>query len=372
MTKKKRFVVTPQKTLLPIEMREKIASYMQKCGVGFLAKMVISGEFRPNYNKWAALFERIEKRKGAANVKLAVDEVQTDQLKDPTDPLQTNEHMNCEIIESLIQTINSAINNEQYKLFEKNLVQYQSDIRLFMQSKWREISSNTRVFGIEQDKIYNLYISDSFLKRLSFNNIRFSQNGYKTPEVCVIFVSSNYGELQCSLRHNGIMIVENDYERLLKAPLKTILNIAAVVYYRDLVCIGPEKLTTNSNEAVMRGKSPDKVRKGNNLIRIPRCNQNYYQSARSFGQRKKSSGYVDPFRRKLPTGQSPSFTKILEADEFGINLKGLKYPDVQYTFVSGHFRGDPTELKLIKAREYRAVKTFETILDFFGLQFPMG
>ena len=35
---------------------------------------------------------------------------------------------------------------------------------------------------------------------------------------------------------------------------------------------------------------------------------------------------IDPFRRKLPMGQRPSFQKIIEADSYGISLQG---PDFQ-------------------------------------------
>jgi hypothetical protein len=78
---------------------------------------------------------------------------------------------------------------------------------------------------------------------------------------------------------------------------------------------------------------------------------------------------VDPFRRRLPSGQSPSFAKVVEADQFGINLQGPGYPAAQYTFVREHVRGKDGEPPEYQYRQdYRAARTFETILGAIGVK----
>jgi hypothetical protein len=83
----------------------------------------------------------------------------------------------------------------------------------------------------------------------------------------------------------------------------------------------------------------------------------------------RSQHLVDPFRRRLPEGQSPSFSTIVEADQFGINLQGPGYPAIQYTFVHAHARGAGSDdLREYRYRHgYRAAKTLDTILTIVGL-----
>jgi hypothetical protein len=60
--------------------------------------------------------------------------------------------------------------------------------------------------------------------------------------------------------------------------------------------------------------------------------------------------------------------KVLEADQYGINLQGPDYPQVQYTFVRPHARGGDKDLPTYDYQQnYRAVKTFEALLDSIGL-----
>ena len=60
--------------------------------------------------------------------------------------------------------------------------------------------------------------------------------------------------------------------------------------------------------------------------------------------------------------------KVLETDQYGINLQGHGYPQVQYTFVRPHARGGDKDLpKYDYQQNYRAVKTFEALLDSIGL-----
>jgi hypothetical protein len=68
-----------------------------------------------------------------------------------------------------------------------------------------------------------------------------------------------------------------------------------------------------------------------------------------------TTAFVDPFRRRLSSGQSPSLGKVVEADQFGINLQGPGYPTIKYTFVKGHARGRDGAETL----EYRYRRTIE-------------
>jgi hypothetical protein len=83
----------------------------------------------------------------------------------------------------------------------------------------------------------------------------------------------------------------------------------------------------------------------------------------------RASSFVDPHRRRLPPGQKPSFSKVIEADQFGIDLHGPGYPNVQYTFVEGHARGGDHPPVYLYKQGYRAVRSLESILDIFG--FPL-
>jgi hypothetical protein len=72
---------------------------------------------------------------------------------------------------------------------------------------------------------------------------------------------------------------------------------------------------------------------------------------------------VDPFRRRLPQGQFPSFEKVVEADLYGIDLAGPGYPTIKYTWVRPHTRGKMDLVPQYLYQDYRAVRVFETLLD---------
>jgi hypothetical protein len=121
---------------------------------------------------------------------------------------------------------------------------------------------------------------------------------------------------------------------------RLLLHLATVVHYADLLIPASESSQAQRTTDAEPSTHPPHAAPAPNVVTklVPRLSQAAHASD-DHGGFVRSASFADPFHRRLPPGQKPSFGKIIEADQFGIHLHGPGFPDVQYTFVRGHTRG---------------------------------
>ena len=192
------------------------------------------------------------------------------------------------------------------------------------------------------------------------------------PSVGVDLAMENSLELKCSLDGEGKFIPGPLFCSLFPPEFLPLFNLTAVAFFSDLV-VGQIASTVKVHK---EGKTSFKIGAGKRegetfrIKRIPRGGPFTASERGAVHERTPNviSAVVDPFRRRLPPGSKPSFSKVIEADQFGINLQGPGYPKTQYTFVRGHIRGNKEMApEYSYSLGYRAVKTLESIMNLLGL-----
>jgi len=240
-------------------------------------------------------------------------------------------------------------------------------IEAFISRKWADIRSCERVFGLSVDRSYEIKVASAKFRTFGLESIVFRQALNEAPFVLVEFVLQNEnwffrldsnGRLH-SHRQDGLISMPEEYRLL--------LNLGAVLHLADLVI--PIQYSPDHGERMWpQSRATSRENHSHPERLIPRRVQDRSTAIPPSSRgRITDACFVDPFRRRLPLGQSASFEKIVEADQFGINLQGPGYPDIQYTFVSAHVRGDTTEQhQPVYQSGYRAVRTLDTILTMLG------
>jgi hypothetical protein len=289
--------------------------------------------------------------------------------------IQGNEQINNDLLE-LRRAIALELEANDLQQGLDNLELYHKDLQQFIHAKWCNITSAKRTFGLEPERNYDINVSVRLLSRLCIKQIRLRQANYPPPAVGVDFVMNNGLVLQNALDTNGQLHCGEDLQGIFAPATHLLLHLAAVIYYFDLITKNQhEPIDINRPLASLPGKNtPDTMfLKPKRTKRIQRGSHPLYDSSDSPPHlnppdRIPRASWVDPFRRRLPPGRKPSFMKVLEADQYGINLQGPDYPQVQYTFVRPHARGGDKDLPTYDYQQnYRAVKTFEALLDSIGL-----
>jgi hypothetical protein len=343
------------------EMKQKIAFYVTNFGSGKFADMILQDKFMPNIEKWYNFFEKIEKRK--------IDRVKRQKAKN-IPPVHNTKKIPSEHFE-IKKNMAQILQNTKFKDAEYTISAHYYQIRDFIQNKWKDIVSNKRTFGLEEEKIYDIQISDNCLKLFMLRSLRFHQKGLKPPAVGVDFVADKNNSFPCALDTEGKLIVHKVLKEIFSNEYQILLNLAAVSYFYDLVIPKTiERSSCNRKSKSEKRHQPHHPSRGPLIKAIPRKKSNGKRlNEKSEATNNNQPSYVDPFRRRLPHGQKPTFEKIVEADQYGINLKGPGHPNVQYTFVKGHVRGVLDKKQILEyshKQDYKAVKTFETIINILG------
>jgi hypothetical protein len=251
---------------------------------------------------------------------------------------------------------------------------YSSMLSRFITQTWQGIIFCERPFGLEPEGNYDINVSVRLLSRLSIKQIRLRQAHHTPPAVGVDFKMNNGLVLQNTLDGNGQFLCGGALKAVFSPPTRLLLHVAAVAHYFDFV-------TKNQHESVNNEK-PEGSHLGENAPcesdktrtkPIPQRSEPLDNPSDSTPHSKspnrpRKSCWVGQYLRCLSPGRKPSAKKVLEAARHRINLEGPGYPQVQYTFVSAHVRGD--ELNLSEdyhQPNYSAVKTFEALLDSIGL-----
>lgn len=271
--------------------------------------------------------------------------------------------------------IRAELASPDFKEGTRGLVIHRQDLEQFLRRKWQEITSIERSFGLAQHQAHEVEVAVGLLNRLGVERLRFRQQGLTPPAVGVDFVMQHEVVWPCALDTTGGLQPHPQLDQLFPADYQLLLNLAAVVHYADLVV--PKEPTrlqpaASSTEISRSPSSPEgtteEPSQSVRTKRIPRLKPSTasHHGPRSRVTATKRPSRVDPFRRRLPAGQKPSFAKIVEADQAGISLQGPGYPEVQYTFVRAHIRGGGDAVPQYVYADYQAVKTFEHLLNVLG------
>jgi hypothetical protein len=248
-------------------------------------------------------------------------------------------------------------------------------LKQFLRRQWQKITSIERSFGLAQDQAHEVEVAVRLLNRLGVERLRFRQRELTPPAVGVDFVMQHEVVWPCALDTTGRLQPHPQLDQLFPADYQLLLNLAAVVHYADLVVPrGSTRLqpATSATEISHLQSFPEgtteEPSQSVRTKRIPRLKPSTAsrRAPRSRVTGTKRPSRVDPFRRRLPADQKPSFAKIVEADQAGISLQGPGYPDVQYTFVRAHTRGGGNVVPPYVYADYQAVKTFEHLLNRLG------
>lgn len=351
-----------------------IVSYMEENGLYILAEQTKNGSFVPNFEKWERHIREIRERRlsYAKRVKESDSkerskgnrprpkEVPAQPKEVPAQPQEKNKQ--------LINKVKTQLQSQDGQRRTSCLNIHRHELQQFLNYKWQEITSINRRFGLDQNKDYNTPVFVPILNQLGIESIRFFQKQFRAPSIGLYFIMNFGVEFECSLDQTGKLSLHPGLGSLFPYEYHRLLNLSAVVYYADLVISQSRDMSSFSRitSTEIGTQTPNKTPSLKRIKRMPRV----YRRA-SFNDQSRihqqGMSLVDPFRRRLPKGQKPNFTKIIEADQFGINLQGPGYPEIQYTFVRAHNRGSGGDIPQYSySQDYQAAKTFETILDVIG------
>jgi hypothetical protein len=270
----------------------------------------------------------------------------------------------------LRKALRDRIEPRQLKL--DKLRDFRGQLTAFLESKWHDIKSSSRNIALDPDRTYSVDVRIRFLCDLGIKTFVFRPAELKPPAVGVDLIMIHQLPIPCLLSSSGRFADPSALLDLHKNnDFWLLLNLAVVMHYHDLV------LSTHDSDSVAvrdtrRKKTlePSGAGAGQTVARrLPRFKK--VGSEVGGNSRNNESLYaarVDAFRRRLPRGHKPSFAKIVEADQFGIDLQGPDYPAVKYTFVRPHARGrDAADPKYRYLPSYKASRVLENILDAIGL-----
>lgn len=355
---------------------DEILSYLKSRGAHRLADLIATGKFHPNMEKWSKHLNRILQIQTEGRVSIESTKQQEERqvsILSPNKEQETVIHSGSGI-DALRHELHQISASNVYRNALSNIIEHQSDIRRFIVLKWKDIKSEKRVYALSPGKKYEVQVSIKLLRRIGITLLEFCQRDINRATVDVNFVMRTDVVFHCALEASENFRADhrlmNCFPVECRSGYRLLLHLATVVHYADLVIPmqqeQSERPLTHSTRSV---KEPENTISDRTVTKyIPRLTRSD-PTGSGKGWPTKASSFVDPHRRRLPFGQKPSFHKIIEADQFGINLQGPSYPDVQYTFVKGHARGGDHPPDYLYKQDYRAVRSLESILDVLG--FPL-
>ena len=241
-------------------------------------------------------------------------------------------------------------------------------IEKFLHDKWAMIDSDQREFGLAENRTYPVEVEVPLLLAAGITRIEFIGGVCDPPAVRVRVEFRSNDSLEFDLVGPSRISSSPPIQSVIGVSAERFLILVVIMYYLHLVISSeqtssPGTSRSGPNKGNRSGTVRPKSGRGRSLPRIKS------QGGRSTSRKRtrnasRSGSYVDVFRRRLPRGQRPSFEKILEADQYGIHLKGPGYPSVQYTWVRPHARAgglEPSER--YQYRDYQAIAVLETLID---------
>jgi hypothetical protein len=321
--------------------------------------------------KWAKHLDRIQQIQKEGRDTLARSTQQEERTVSTVAPHIAPETPLHARLEDLRQAISHRSSSTAYRNALSNLMAHQSDIRRFIDVKWQDITSGKRVYGLSPGKTYTVQVSLNVLRHLELRMFEFCQGDSPPAAVAVNVTMHRNMMFPCALEASGHFRMDHRLLHLFpeesRSGYRLLLHLATVVHYADLVIpIQQEQSERHATHATRAVQASENTRADRTVTKyIPRLPKSDPTGSGSSVPTRASS-FVDAHRRRLPRGQQPSFQKIIEADQFGINLQGPHYPEVQYTFVQGHARGGAHPPEYLYKHGYRAIRSLEHMFDALG------
>lgn len=252
------------------------------------------------------------------------------------------------------------------------LVSHKQDLEQLIRRKWAILQSGELHFGLDRTRSYPVLIKVPLLQNMGLSCLTFIPEQLPFPSITVSVELGATGAFRVELIDGKLVSVPPHIQRVLSEAAMLFLTLAVVVHYIDLfITTEPQKPRPAWPQQAGYGNStiPLQSRDESSSVRvrtIPRQEGTRVDAQSPKSQQRPQTSQVDPFRRRLPPGQIPSFEKVLEADSYGIDLAGPGYPAIKYTWVRPYIRGETGLIPHYLYRDYRAVGVFETLLDAMG------
>lgn len=252
------------------------------------------------------------------------------------------------------------------------LVSHKQDLEQLIRRKWAILQSGEVHFGLDRTRSYPVLIKVPLLQNMGLSCLTFIPGQLPFPSITVSVDLGAAGAFRVELIDGKLVSVPPHIKRVMSEAGMLFLTLAVVVHYIDFF-ITAERQKTHP-------VSPRQAGYGNSTIPLesrdetpplrvrtmPRQEGTRVDAQSSKSQQRPQISQVDSFRRRLPSGESPSLAKVLEADSYGIDLAGPGYPAIKYTWVRPYTRGETRLMPHYLYRDYRAVRVFETLLDAMG------
>ena len=264
--------------------------------------------------------------------------------------------------------------NKKIQYAIKNISINQKEILKYILNKWSDINSVRKKFGLSPTKIYKIDVNIDKLNFFGLKEIHFDSSKLNPNQIAIKLLMNHGIIFRGYLDSKGKLFIDNQFHECFGDEIKTLFNLAIVSYYCDLVI--SKKVIENDLQKNYLKDSKHHYNSDKKSISMPKYKniprKDYVKKYNTNDSKNtlndKRISYVDPFRRRLPEGQKPSFTKIVEADKYGIDLQGPGYPKSQYTFVLPHKRGQSdSEIDYYYKYDNVSIKSFELILNLIGL-----
>jgi len=345
---------------------ERILAFLDERGGGSLRDIIASGQFIPDVAKWDEAIQRSVDARAIADARPsqsnsdATHAPENVQAAQKTEPSEATRELRVSICDS-----------QPWRDIAVGADEHRADIVSFLREKWLRITLGHAHFGFDPTRTYPVEVTAQVCRvALGLTSIQYASEGQTAAETGVtlfILGATIAGRIDSA----GNLHLTSDHPEL-TSTYRLLLNLAVVLHYYDLV-MRRESRQSETTTPRRSGSSGTEAPSAARVARpIPRALQSgSHTSTGPSLRRNVPEHFVDPFRRRLTPGHTPTFAKIVEADQYGINLQGPGYPEVQYTFVREHTRG-ASERILDRAyrHTYEAARTLDTILTMFGTRDP--
>ena len=268
----------------------------------------------------------------------------------------------------LLGVISQSFASEEMLIGLQNLSDKRRLVSRLISSKWSELESADREFGLSKTEEYPVLLSIKFLKKIGIVSFTYSSRGLIFPTVNVEIEFGSKIRIPVRLEKGQLTSIPSALRTGAGESGILFLTLAILLHYIDLLITQNPNggRTISSKQKSMRSPKSSTDTTQRRVRDIPRRKSSSKKNTNDEQRNITYASRVGAFRRKLPKGSAPSLQKILEADRYGIVLEGPGYPKVKYTWVAPHTRGDESHVPTYEYRDYSAARMFETVLDALG------
>jgi hypothetical protein len=225
--------------------------------------------------------------------------------------------------------------------------------------------------GLDPDREYRVAILSPRVTSLGIEAVTFVPREFTPPACGVVLHLADGPTLRGELKPHEYVLIAHLAEMPRSSGTALLLTLIVLMHYIDLlvplVIVDQSSHASNKRSRGRRDEAQRPVAEPPVAIRreLPRTQRHTSREQLSgdTSQKHRRGAAIDAFRRRLPTGHTPSIAKVMEADSFGIDLKGPGYPAIRYTWVRPHSRGNEKAVPSYIYTDYRACDVLDTIFD---------